>query len=125
MNLLTLREKGMNQTWPNAISANTSQGAPCYYSNPAVPPDFPGNQVPASFQVTQTNGMGLTAPNGQNCTVRSFVTGRCLQALVDQYRSSAGSGTRPARSRPARSSGCEMAAKGVAEPAGPDRPPGL
>jgi hypothetical protein len=87
MNLLTLREKGMNQTWPNAISANNeTQGAPCYYSNPAVPPDFPGNQVPASFQVTQTNGMGLSAPNGQNCTVGSFVTGRCLRALVDQYK---------------------------------------
>ncbi len=87
MNLLTLREKGMNQDWPNAISANNvSQGAPCYFSNPAVPADFPFNKVPASFQVTQTNGMGLTAPNGQNCTIRSFVTGRCLKALMHQYK---------------------------------------
>ncbi len=86
LNLMLIREKGQRSSWANAISANmVTQGAPCYYSNPAVPPDFPFNQVPASFQVTQDNGMGLTAPNGQNCTIRQFVTGACLQALVAQY----------------------------------------
>ena len=87
LKMLLIREKGMNQSWDNAISANdVTQGAPCYYSNPSVPVDFPLNQVPASFQATQDNGMGLTAPNGQNCTIRSFVTGGCLQALITQYQ---------------------------------------
>jgi hypothetical protein len=87
LKMLLIREKGMNQSWDNAISANdVTQGAPCYYSNPSVPVDFPLNEVPASFQATQDNGMGLTAPNGQNCTVRSFVTGGCLQALITQYQ---------------------------------------
>jgi hypothetical protein len=87
LKMILIREKGQNQSWDNAISANdVSQGAPCYYSNPSVPVDFPLNQVPASFQATQDNGMGLTAPNGQNCTIRSFVTGGCLQALITQYQ---------------------------------------
>ena len=87
-NMLAIREKGQNQSWANALSANdVTQGAPCYFSNPGVDPvTFPFNDVPANFQVTQTNGMGLTAPNGQNCTTRSFLTGRCLKALVTQYK---------------------------------------
>ena len=60
-----------------------TQGAPCPQS---TNPDLPLNQDPPSAQATQDNGMGLTAPNGQNCTIRSFVTGRCLQALIGQYK---------------------------------------
>ena len=30
--------------------------------------------------------MGLTTPNGQNCTIRSFMSGGCLQALITQYK---------------------------------------
>lgn len=47
--------------------------------------DFRFDMVPADQQVTQDNGMGLTAPNGQNCTIASFTSGRCLQALITQY----------------------------------------
>ena len=80
VNVLAIREKGQNPDWPNALSANmATQGAPCPQS---TNPDLPLNQDPPSAQATQTNGMGLTAPNGQNCTIRSFVTGRCLQALI-------------------------------------------
>jgi hypothetical protein len=87
LNILVIREKGQNSRWPNAISANDeTEGAPCYYSNPDVPTDFPFDKVPANYQATQDNGMGLTVPNGQNCTIRSFVTGRCLQALIAQYK---------------------------------------
>ena len=86
--MLAIREKGQNQSWENALSATeSSPGAPCYFSKPGVDPaTFPFNEVPASYQVTQTNGMGLTAPNGQNCTTRSFVTGGCLKALMTQYK---------------------------------------
>ncbi len=84
LNMLLLREKGQNSTWPNALSANTvTQGAPCPQS---TTPSLPFNQDPPSAQVTQFNGMGLTAPNGENCTIQSFVTGNCLKALVQQYK---------------------------------------
>ncbi len=83
VNLLALREKGQNSTWPNALSANSvTQGAPCPQS---TLPDLPLPDDPPSAQATQTNGMGLTAPNGQNCTIASFTSGRCLQALITQY----------------------------------------
>ena len=87
MAILAIREKGQNPTWPDALSANdVTQGAPCFFSDPSIPDDYPFSTIPADYQVTQDNGMGLSAPNGQNCTVRAFVTGRCLQALIEQYQ---------------------------------------
>ena len=76
-NLLTIREKGQNRNWENAISANNvTQGAPCPQStNPSLAlPDDPQSAV-----ITQSNGMGLTAPAGQNCPVASFLSGDCLK----------------------------------------------
>jgi hypothetical protein len=78
-NSLVIREKGQNTSWKNAISANdVTQGAPCPQSEN---PDLPLPQDPPSAQVTQFNGMGLTAPSGQNCPIDAFLSGRCLQDL--------------------------------------------
>jgi len=102
-NLLTIREKGQNKNWPNAISANAvTQGAPCpQSSNPSLllPQD------PLSAAVNQKNGMGLTAPAGQNCTVDGFLSGQCLQALSSRLAQngevwSASSATAPAQQSP-------------------------
>ena len=81
-NLLVVREKGQNQQWENALSANAvTQGAPCPQSSNA---SLPLPQNPPSSQVTQFNGMGLTAPQGQNCTVDEFLSGACLEAFKKQ-----------------------------------------
>ena len=64
--------------------------------------------------------MGLTAPNGQNCTIRSFVTGGCLQALITQYKKFGWKWNAANRSRPA-SAEHNVAAED--DPAEPDRPP--
>ena len=78
-NLMVVREKGQNPNWGNALSANkVTQGAPCPQSSDA---SLPLPQDPPSAQVSQTNGMGLSAPIGQNCTVAEFVSGECVQEL--------------------------------------------
>ncbi|MCU0269726.1 MAG: hypothetical protein MUF83_13930 [Acidimicrobiales bacterium] len=78
-NLLVIREKGQNQQWANALSANeVTQGAPCPQS---ANPSLPLPQDPTDAQVTQFNGMGLTAPAGQNCSIEAFLSGRCLEDL--------------------------------------------
>ncbi len=81
-NLVVIREKGQNKNWKHALSANdVTQGAPCpQTTNPSLP--LP--QDPPSAQVTQFNGMGLTAPQGQNCTVDEFLSGACLEAFKEQ-----------------------------------------
>ena len=81
-NLLVIREKGQNKQWENALSANdVTQGAPCPQTTNA---SLPLPQDPPSAQVTQFNGMGLTAPQGQNCTVDEFLSGACLEAFKKQ-----------------------------------------
>ena len=78
-NLLVIREKGQNPNWADALSANdVTQGAPCPQSTDA---SLPLPQDPPSAMVTQQNGMGLSAPAGQNCTVDAFLSGDCLTAL--------------------------------------------
>ena len=78
-NMLVIREKGQNKNWKHALSANSvTQGAPCPQSkNPSLP--LP--QDPPSAQVTQSNGMGLSAPEGENCSISRFLSGACLKAL--------------------------------------------
>ena len=81
-NLLVIREKGQNKNWKHALSANAvTQGAPCPQT---TDPTLPLPQDPPSAQVTQFNGMGLTAPQGQNCTVDEFLSGACLEAFKEQ-----------------------------------------
>ena len=81
-NLMVIREKGQNKQWANALSANdVTQGAPCPQS---VNPSLPLPQDPPSAQVTQTNGMGLSAPQGQNCTIEEFLSGTCLKDFGTQ-----------------------------------------
>jgi hypothetical protein len=76
-NLLVVREKGQNQNWENALSANdVTQGAPCPQSTNA---SLPLPQDPPDAQVTQDNGMGLTAPAGENCSIEAFLSGKCLE----------------------------------------------
>ena len=76
-NLMVIREKGPNDTWPNSLSPNSATaGAPCpQTTNPTLP--LP--QDPPDAQVTQSNGMGLAAPQGQNCSVTAFLSGKCLK----------------------------------------------
>jgi hypothetical protein len=83
-NLLVIREKGQNQQWKNALSANdVTQGAPCpQTTNPSLP--LP--QDPPTAQVTQSNGMGLSAPQGQNCSVDEFLSGACLESFKKQLK---------------------------------------
>ena len=81
-NNLVIREKGQNKSWVNALSANSvTQGAPCPQS---ADPSLPLPQDPPSAQVTQFNGMGLSAPQGQNCTIEEFLSGACLEAFGKQ-----------------------------------------
>jgi len=85
-NLLVIREKGQNQNWENALSANeVTQGAPCPQSTDT---SLPLPQDPPDAQVTQTNGMGLSAPAGQNCSVDAFVSGECLADLQSRLQTS-------------------------------------
>jgi len=78
-NMLVIREKGQNDNWKGAISANSvTQGAPCPQS---TNPFLPLPQDPSSAQATQDTNMGLTAPDGQNCTIGHFLSGRCLSDL--------------------------------------------
>ncbi len=76
-NLVVIREKGPNATWENALSPNSvTAGAPCpQTANPSLP--LP--QDPPEAQVTQFNGMGLSAPQGQNCAIDAFLSGKCLE----------------------------------------------
>jgi hypothetical protein len=81
-NLLVIREKGQNPQWANALSANkVTQGAPCPQS---TEPSLPLPQDPPSAQVTQFNGMGLSAPQGQNCAIEEFLSGECLKRFGQQ-----------------------------------------
>jgi hypothetical protein len=83
-NLLVIREKGQNENWKNAISANSvTSGAPCPQS---TNPSLPLPQDPSSAQATQDSGMGLTAPDGQNCTIADFLSGKCLGALESRLK---------------------------------------
>jgi hypothetical protein len=83
-NLLVIREKGQNKQWKNALSANdVTQGAPCPQS---TNPTLPLPQDPPSAQVSQTNGMGLTAPDGQNCSIARFLSGACLADFQARQR---------------------------------------
>jgi len=85
-NLLTIREKGQNKNWTNALSANSvTQGAPCPQS---TDPTLPLPQDPPSAAITQANGMGLTAPVGQNCTIPDFLSGKCLADLQHRVQQS-------------------------------------
>jgi len=85
-NLLVIREKGQNKTWENALSANNvTQGAPCPQSTNT---SLPLPQDPPSAQVTQFNGMGLTAPQGQNCSIQEFTSGKCLAAFEQRLAES-------------------------------------
>jgi len=87
-NLMVIREKGQNKTWANALSANqVTQGAPCPQS---ATPTLPLPQDPPSAQVTQFNGMGLSAPQGQNCTVEEFLSGTCLANFGKQLAKTGG-----------------------------------
>jgi hypothetical protein len=76
-NLMVIREKGSNSSWPNSLSPNSATaGAPCPQTDN---PTLPLPQDPPDAQVTQFNGMGLSAPQGQNCSVEAFLSGTCLK----------------------------------------------
>jgi hypothetical protein len=86
-NLVVVREKGQNKQWANALSANdVTQGAPCPQS---TDPSVSLPQDPPGAAVTQFNGMGLTAPQGQNCSIKQFLSGKCLATFEQRL---AGSG---------------------------------
>lgn len=103
-NNLVIREKGQNKQWKNALSANdVTQGAPCPQS---ANPSLPLPQDPPSAAVTQLNGMGLTAPQGQNCRIEDFLSGACLAAFGKQLAStgskwSASASAPPLQAKPA------------------------
>ena len=76
-NLMVIREKGPNDTWANSLSPNSATaGAPCPQTDD---PTLPLPQDPPDAQVTQFNGMGLAAPQGQNCSITAFLSGKCLK----------------------------------------------
>lgn len=102
-NLVVIREKGPSDTWANALSPNSvTAGAPCpQTTNPSLP--LP--QDPPEAQVTQFNGMGLSAPQGQNCSIDEFLSGKCLEDFGAQLAEdgavwSATSPTPPAQLKP-------------------------
>jgi hypothetical protein len=74
---MVIREKGPNDTWANSLSPNSATaGAPCPQTDD---PTLPLPQDPPDAQVTQFNGMGLAAPQGQNCSIKAFLSGKCLE----------------------------------------------
>jgi hypothetical protein len=76
-NLVAVREKGSNDKWANSLSPNSvTAGAPCPQTQD---PSLPLPQDPPDAQVTQFNGMGLSAPQGQNCSIAAFLSGQCLK----------------------------------------------
>lgn len=78
-NLLVVREKGQNPNWKQALSANkVTQGAPCPQS---TDPSVKLPEDPPSAAVNQDNGMGLSAPAGQNCAIDEFTSGDCVKKL--------------------------------------------
>jgi len=81
-----VREKGQNKQWANALSANNvTQGAPCPQT---TDPSIALPQDPPDAMVTQFNGMGLTAPQGQNCSIKEFTSGKCLAAFQQRLAES-------------------------------------
>jgi hypothetical protein len=102
-NLLVVREKGPSDTWANSLSPNSATaGAPCPQT---TDPSLPLAQDPPSAQVTQSNGMGLAAPLGANCSVDDFMSGACLATLGQKITQGGGvwsstSSTPPAQQAP-------------------------
>jgi hypothetical protein len=87
-NLVVVREKGANPNWANSLSPNqTTKGAPCPQTSD---PSLPLPQDPPSAQVTQKNGMGLSAPQGANCSIDEFMSGACLKRLGSQIAAAGG-----------------------------------
>ncbi len=87
-NLMVVREKGANANWSNSLSPNqATKGAPCPQTSD---PSLPLPQDPPSAQVTQTNGMGLSAPQGANCSIDEFLSGACLKKLGGQIAAAGG-----------------------------------
>lgn len=81
-NLVVVREKGPNSNWENSLSPNSvTAGAPCPQTQD---PSLPLPQDPPDAQVTQFNGMGLSAPQGQNCSIAAFLSGECLKDFEAQ-----------------------------------------
>jgi len=87
-NTMIVREKGQNSSWKYALSANpATKGAPCpQTTDPSI--TMPEN--PPSAAVTQKNGMGLSAPQGAECTVAETLSGGCLKKLKGIITSSGG-----------------------------------
>jgi hypothetical protein len=81
-NILVVREKGPNDDWAYSLSPNSATaGAPCPQT---ADPTLPLPKDPPDAQVTQSNGMGLAAPQGQNCSIKAFLSGECLAAFGAQ-----------------------------------------
>ena len=102
-NLMVIREKGPNDTWPNSLSPNSATAGRPARRRRTRRCRFPRTRL--TRRSTQFNGMGLAAPQGQNCSIKAFLSGRCLKALsgpslprTDRCR------PRPARRRQGRSS---------------------
>jgi hypothetical protein len=75
-NIIVVREKGPNDDWAYSLSPNSvTAGAPCPQT---TDPTLPLPKDPPDAQVTQSNGMGLAAPQGQNCSIKAFLSGKCL-----------------------------------------------
>lgn len=101
--LIVIREKGASKTWPNSLAPNeATAGAPCPQT---TNPDLPLPQDPPDAQVTQFNGMGLSAPQGVNCTITQVLSADCLKKLDTSLAStgakwSASSDRAPAQGKP-------------------------
>jgi hypothetical protein len=85
---MVVREKGQNKNWKYALSANpVTPGAPCPQTTNT---SLDMTHDPPSAAVTQHNGMGLTAPQGAECTINEFLNGTCLTRLKNIISSSGG-----------------------------------
>jgi len=87
-NTMIVREKGQNKTWKYALSANpATPGAPCPQT---TQPNITMPENPPSAAVTQKNGMGLSAPQGAECTISETLSGGCLTKLKGIIKDSGG-----------------------------------
>lgn len=87
-NAMVIREKGQNSSWKYALSANpVTKGAPCpQTTDPSI--TMPEN--PPSAVVTQKNGMGLSAPQGAQCSIGETLSGGCESKLKGIIKDSGG-----------------------------------
>jgi hypothetical protein len=88
--MMFVRFKGTNANYPYSFTANNAtDGVPCFYDDPANA-DAPFETVPASYAAVPSM-TGPATPQGVQCGLVEYVSGRCLARLKAHISSTGGS----------------------------------